>query len=258
MKSSGNTILITGGTGGIGLELARQLLAKGNTVIITGRTDEKIANAKKQLPGAHGYLCDVSRVSDIETLHEKVVRDHPTLNILINNAGIMRRVNFHKEEGSLEDFTAEIDTNFKAPVRMAKRFLPQLKKMPEAAIVNVSSGLAFVPLPISPIYCATKAAMHSFSLSLRIQLKNTRVRVFELAPPATGTDLLGHFDSSDMKGVPIMKVDELVSHAIRGIEEDRFEIRPGQSNQLKFMSRVAPNFILGQLGKTVDRMLAEK
>jgi uncharacterized oxidoreductase len=199
----------------------------------------------------------VSRISDIESLFTKVTHEFPALNVLINNAGVMRSINLHKEEGSLEDLTSEIDTNLKGPIRMVRKFLPQLKKMDSAAIVNLSSGLAFVPLPIAPIYCATKAAIHSFSLSLRAQLKNTKVKVFEIAPPATQTDLLGEFDSEDMSGASIMKVDDMVRASLKGLENDQFEIRPGQSNQLRFMSRLAPAFILAQMSKPVDRMLAK-
>ena len=119
----------------------------------------------------------------------------------------------------------------------------------------MTSGLAFTPLPISPVYCATKAGLHSFTLSLRVQLKNTRVKVFEVAPPATETELLGDMSKEDMKGVSIMKVDAMVAAAIKGLEADRFEIRPGQANQLKFMSRVAPEFILRQMSGPVERML---
>jgi uncharacterized oxidoreductase len=133
--------------------------------------------------------------------------------------------------------------------------LPHLKTKSEAAIMNVSSSLAFVPLPISPVYCATKAGLHSFTESLRVQLKSTKVKVFDLAPPATQTELLGDFNFEDMKGVSIMKVDDMVKAAVKGMQTDRFEIRPGQANQLKIMSRVAPGFILKQMSRSVDRML---
>ena len=121
--------------------------------------------------------------------------------------------------------------------------------------MNVSSGLAFVPLPISPVYCATKAGLHSFTESLRVQLKNTNVKVFDLAPPLTQTELLGGFDIDDMKGASLMKVEDMVTVAVKGMQTDRFEIRPGQANQLKMMSRVAPGFILKQMSRSVDRML---
>lgn len=257
MKLDGNTILITGGASGIGFELAKELEKRGNTVIITGRDQAKLRRAKEPLPRLHTIQSDVSRVEDIEALYKKVVADFPKLNMLINNAGVMKRINLHKEEGTLEDLTNEIDINLKGPVRMVRRFLTHLKKMPAAAIINISSGLAFVPLPISPVYCATKAALHSFSLSLRAQLKNTNVKVFEIAPPATQTDLLGAFAAEDMKGVPIMKVDELIRQSLAGLASDRLEIRPGQSNQLRLMNRLAPNFIQAQLSKSVDRMLVE-
>jgi uncharacterized oxidoreductase len=256
MKLDGNTVLITGGTSGIGLELAKELLKRGNAVLITGRDRERLERAKKQLPELHTIQSDASRIADIDSLFARVTREFPALNILVNNAGVMRTINLHSEDQSLEELTREIDTNFKGPVCMVKRFLPHLKKMASAAIVNVSSGLAFVPLPSAPIYCATKAAMNSFTRSLRVQLKKTAVKVFELAPPTTETGL---FDtkSPDLQGVTIMKVDELVRQFLKGFEKDHLEIRHGQANSLKFMNRVAPEFILTQLSKPVDRMLGE-
>lgn len=255
MKLKGNTILITGGTGGIGLEMAKQLLELGNEVIITGRDQGKLDTTKAQLPRVNIIQSDVDSPTAIKLLYEKVVHDFPELNILINNAGIMRKINLHDQPSDLEDITREIETNLNGPIRMVTQFLPHLKAKSDAAIINVSSGLAFVPLPISPIYCATKAALHSYTLSLRVQLKNTKVKVFELAPPATKTALLDHFDSEDMKGTSIMDVTKMVHCAVKGIEKDQFEIRPGQSNLLKIMSRLAPQFILNQLSKPVDKML---
>jgi uncharacterized oxidoreductase len=256
MKMSNNTILITGGGAGIGLELAKQLTKLGNRIVITGRDQVKLKKAKEQLPQIHTIVSDVSKPKEIDALFETVKKEFPEMNMLINNAGIMRTINVHDSEGSLEDVTREIETNLNGPIRMIKKFLPHLKTKSEAAIVNVSSGLAFVPFPIAPIYCATKAGLHSFTLSLRAQLKNSNVKVFELAPPATQTEILGDFNKEDMKGVPIMKVEDMVAAAVKGFMADQFEIRPGQSNQLKLMSRLAPEFILKQLSKPVDRMLS--
>src|SRR5712675_2390899 len=171
----------------------------------------------------------------------ELTKQFPELNILINNAGIMREINIHDKAGSLEDITREIEINLSGPIRMVKQFLPHLKTKSDAAIINVSSLLAFVPLPISPVYCATKAGLHSFTESLRVQLKHTKV--------------LGDFNSEDLKGVSIMKVEDMVKVAVKGMQTDRFEIRPGQANQLKMMSRVAPGFILKQMSRSVDRML---
>jgi uncharacterized oxidoreductase len=255
MNLEGNTILITGGTRGIGLQMAREFLKRNNAVIVTGRDPATLDRAKKELPGLHALQSDVSQVADIEALHAHVAAHFPNLNVLVNNAGEMRTINLHDDGPSLDDLTREIDINFKGPVRMTKRFLPDLKERPRAAIVNVSSGLAFVPLPINPIYCATKAAMHSFTLSLRAQLKGTKVEVFELAPPATATDLLGDPNSPDLKGVPVMKVEDMVRRFLEGMGKDELEICPGPARSLKLMSRLAPKFILAQLSKPVDRML---
>jgi uncharacterized oxidoreductase len=255
MKLTSNTILITGGASGIGYELTRQLTALGNTILITGRDQAKMDRAKAAFPNIHTFQSDVSDPEAIAALYEKVTKQFPELNILINNAGIMREINVHDIAGSLEDITREIEINLSGPIRMVKQFLPHLKTKSEAAIVNVSSGLAFVPLPISPVYCATKAGLHSYTESLRAQLKNTKVKVFELAPPVTQTELLGNFNFEDMKGVSIMKVEGMVKVAVKGMQSDRFEIRPGQANQLKMMSRLAPGFILKQMSRSVDRML---
>ncbi|WNR43259.1 SDR family oxidoreductase [Paenibacillus roseipurpureus] len=257
MKLDSNTVLITGGTSGIGFELAKQLLALGNQVIITGRDQARLDQAKQKLPALHTFQSDASDPQAISTLFDTVVKQFPQLNVLINNAGIMRKINIHDSETDLEDITREVQTNFNGPIRMVKQFLPHLKKQPAAAIMNVSSGLAFVPLPITPVYCATKAGLHSFTQSLRVQLKQTNIKVFELAPPLTATSLVDSFDPDDMKGVAAMKVADLVGQAIKGMQQDRFEIRPGQSNFLKLMSRVAPQFIFNLLSKPVDSMLKQ-
>ena len=169
----------------------------------------------------------------------------------------MRKINLHDAGNDLLNITREIEINLKGPVWMVKQFLPHLETKQTAAIVNISSGLAFVPLPISPIYSATKAAIHSFTQSLRIQLKNTNIRVFELAPPGTETPLFrGEFTADDLGGAKGMDVQILAKRAIDGLRKDVLEIRPGLSNVLKLMSRLAPQFILKQLGKSTDKMLA--
>jgi uncharacterized oxidoreductase len=175
MQLSKDTILITGGTSGIGFELVRQLSALGNTILITGRDQKKLDATKKAFPRITTYQSDVSDPAAIQALFTKTTSDFPDLNILINNAGIMRTINLHDTDNALEELTSEIEINLKGPIHMIQAFLPHLKRKPDAAIVNVSSGLAFVPLPTSPIYCATKAALHSYTLSLRVQLKNTAV-----------------------------------------------------------------------------------
>jgi uncharacterized oxidoreductase len=248
MKMQQRTILITGGTSGIGLELARQLLAGDNTVIVTGRDVEKIAATKRLLPGVHAFASDVSDPAGITALQARVVAQFPALDTLINNAGIMRNLNLNQVR-ALEDVTREIDINLSGPVRMAQQFLPHLKSRPGALIVNVSSGLAFIPMPISPIYCATKAAIHSFTQSLRVQLRATGITVIELAPPGVETPLFRGEFAEEMKGQKGMDVKVFVRKAIAGIEAGKLEIRPGLSNVLKIMSRIAPGFMLNQMSK---------
>jgi uncharacterized oxidoreductase len=248
MKLEKRTILITGGTSGIGLELAKQLLQRGNTVIVTGRDQARLDAAKRELPDLHIYISDVSDPAAIAALYENAVAQFPELDTLVNNAGVMCNINLSQNR-DLSDITREIDINLSGPVRMIQQFLPHLKVRKDALIVNVSSGLAFIPMPASPVYCATKAALHSFTQSLRVQLAGTNVSVVELAPPAVETKLLrGEFEA-ELKGQKAMHATALAKHAIAGIEAGKLEIRPGLSNMLKLMSRVAPQFMLTQLAK---------
>ena len=246
MQFSHRTVLITGGTSGIGLELARRLLERDNTVIVTGRNQEKLEAVKKSLPGIHVFKSDVSDPEAIAALHASVVSEFPRLDTLINNAGIMRNLKLNQAQ-SLDDITREIEINFSGPVRMIQTFLPHLRTRQSALIVNVSSGLAFVPFPAAPVYSATKAAMHSFTQSLRIQLNGTRVTVVELAPPGVETSLFRGEFAEEMRGEKGMDVTVLVSKAMAAMEAGKLEVRPGLSKLLKIMSRVAPEFMLKQM-----------
>ena len=248
MRLAKRTVLITGGSSGIGLELAKQLLERDNVVIITGRDQDKLDAATRALPRVHTFKSDVSDPEAIAALHDSVIARFPALDTLVNNAGIMRNLSLHQSR-DLNDVTREIEINLGGPIRMVQQFLPHLKTRSGALIVNVSSGLAFVPLPISPVYSATKAAIHSFTQSLRVQLAGTGVTAIELAPPGVETPLFRAEFEAEMKGQKGMDVRVLVKQAIAGIEGGKSEIRPGLSNVLKAMSRIAPGFMLGQLAK---------
>jgi uncharacterized oxidoreductase len=256
MNLSGNTILITGGSSGIGFQMAKEFLAAKNTVIIIGRNLDKLEQAKQKLGNVTIIQSDISNPDSVQELYKRVSKEFPDMNVLINNAGVMFTINLQKHDLTAAQLTREIDINVKGTVWMNNAFLPLLKKNKNTATVIVSSGLAFVPLPISPVYCATKAALHSYSLSMRAQLSNTDVKVFELAPPATETELLADFNEEDMKGISTMTVEAMVAAFLKAFSNDKYEITPGQSKQLRFMSRFFPSFILKQMSKTVNRMHA--
>jgi uncharacterized oxidoreductase len=190
MNVSGNIILITGGASGIGLALAERFLAKGNEVIVCGRREEKLREAKEKYPQIHTRVCDVGEEKEREDLFEWATSEFPNLNVLVNNAGIQRRINL-TESKDWRQTKSEIAINFEAPVHLSALFIPHLMKWEKAAIVNVTSGLSFAPLANVPVYSATKAAFHSFTLSLRHQLRETPIEVVEIIPPAVDTDLGG-------------------------------------------------------------------
>lgn len=246
MKLRGKTILITGGTSGIGLEMARQLLERGNTVAVTGRDPRKLELARRALPGLKVFESDVSDPIAITGLYTRVLAELPTLDVLVNNAGIMRNLDLNQPR-ELTDVTREIDVLLRGPIQMTQQFLPRLRARGEALIVNVSSGLAFIPFAISPVYSAAKAGLHAFSQCLRVQLEGTGVRVVELAPPGTETPLFRAEFAEEMKGRAGMDVKVLVENALAGIERGKTELRPGLANVLKTMSRVAPQFMFNQL-----------
>jgi len=244
------TILITGGASGIGLELARQLLARGNVVIITGRDAAKLQRAKQTLPEVHVLQSDVSDVHAIGELHRALLDRFPLLDTLINNAGVMRNLNLNLPH-ELSALTREIDINLNGPIRMVQQFLPHLKTRTGALIVNVSSALAFVPLPASPVYSATKAALHAYTRALRVQLSASSVTVVELMPPAVATPLVEEEFAQEMAGQKLMDAAVLAREAIVGIEAGKLELRPGMSNFLMIMNRLAPQFALQQMVKAV-------
>ena len=193
MTFTGQTILITGATSGIGLELAKALQALGNKIIIAGRREALLTQITATHPGMVGYRLDMADGADIARFASAIVSNHPDLNVVIHNAGIMIAEELSATPSDLAVSEATIATNLLGPIRLTHALLPHLAALPEAAIVTVSSGLAFVPLALAPTYSATKAAIHSWSQSLRHQLAETPIKVLEIAPPGVQTDLMpGH------------------------------------------------------------------
>ncbi|GJG88966.1 oxidoreductase [Gemmatimonadetes bacterium T265] len=250
MPLTNRTVLITGGASGIGLALATLLVPRRNTVLVTGRDGERLAAAERALPGVRGFQSDASDPEAIRALRERVLAEFPALDVLVNNAGVMRNIDFGRAAGP-DDVTREIEINLSGPVRMVEQFLPHLKGRGEALIVNVSSGLAFVPFPLAPVYSATKAGIHAFTQVLRVQLAGTGVTVVELAPPGVETPLFRGEFTEAVKGQKAMDPAVLAARAVAGIEAGRLEIRPGLSNVVKLLSRAAPGFALRQLTRTV-------
>jgi len=201
MRLTGNTILITGGGSGIGRGLAESLLKLGNKVIISGRRQKALDETTGANPGMQSLMLDVAEEGSIRSFAADVVEKFPSLTVLINNAGIMRPENLLEQPEDLADAEAIVATNLLGPIRLTAALLPHLKQQPGAAIVNVSSGLAFVPLAITPTYCATKAAIHSYTQSLRWQLRETGVEVLEIIPPYVQTELMN--GAEDPRAMPL-------------------------------------------------------
>lgn len=201
MKLTGNTILITGGGSGIGRALAESFHKLGNQVIIAGRRQQALEETTKANPGMKWVTLDIEDPASIRAVAGQMTMDYPTLNVLINNAGIMRVENLRAQQDDLADAEATVRTNLLGPIRLTAALLRLLQKQAHSAIVNVSSGLAFLPLAMTPTYCATKAALHSYTESLRYQLKETTTEVVELIPPYVATDLLN--GASDPRAMPL-------------------------------------------------------
>lgn len=234
MKLNGNTILITGGASGIGFAFAERFLKLGNKVIVCGRNREKLQKAKDQYPELIVSDCDVTKESERIEMFDWIMSEHPDVNVLVNNAGIQQRYNIltsnAKEEWSY--YKKEIDSNIEAPFHFAMLFAPYFASKDYAAILNVSSGLAFTPMAIAPIYSATKAAVHSFTMSIRHQLENTAIEVIEIAPPAVNTDLGGAGLHSFAT-----PVDEFANAIFKGLEEGKTEIGYARAEKAMRMNR---------------------
>jgi uncharacterized oxidoreductase len=241
MKISGNTILITGGATGIGLSLAEAFVELGNDIIVCGRRECKLQEAKKILPQIHAIRCDISKEEERKSLFDWTKSNFENINILINNAGIQRRIDLKKGTMELFDAEDEIEINLRACVNLSAYFIPLFTKRKEAAIVNVSSGLGFIPLAILPIYSATKAAIHSFTISLRHQLRDTSIKVFELIPPIVDTELdRGDRERRGQKDRGIQP-KEIAVATIDGLINDKYEITIGMSEVLRKSARDNPH-----------------
>jgi len=245
MRLTGRTILITGGSAGIGLAFALKFLELGNEVIVTGRRKAVLDAVKAQHPKLHTIQSDSADPAQIAALAARVKNDFPRLDVLMNNAGVGVAKNLKASADDLASLMTEVEINVGGVIRTTSALIDILTAN-HGTVINVSSALAFVPVPAMPIYSATKAAVHSYTQSLQFQLEDAGVEVIDLMPPAVQTDMTSEFDQA---GIGTITTDELVRQTIAALRAGKREIRPGQSNLLAFMRRLAPNFINRQLWK---------
>jgi uncharacterized oxidoreductase len=236
MNISNKRILITGGGSGIGFEIARQLSAKGNQVLITGRTETKLQQAAAKLKGVHYFAADINDGSSVSKLKTFLIQKFNGLDILINNAGHAAVYRLTDGAGAAGKAAEEIKTNYISVIRVTDELMPLLQKSPEAAIVNVSSIAALVPNSVIPTYSASKAALHSYTQSLRYALsKTTGIKVFELMPPLVDTDFSVEIGGSN--GIPPAEVADSL---IEALEKDVYEIHTGKTAYIYETSRSSP------------------
>lgn len=239
MNLKNNTVLVTGGSSGIGLELSIALIKKGNKVIICGKSSEKLLAAKRQEPNLITYQCDLSNSNDCSSFTTTIIENHPDLNILINNAATVNKIDFINNADAIELAENEYQTNLLAPIRLIKKLYKLISNNEASAIINITTGLIYAPRVIYPFYNSSKSALHSFTQTLRLGLKNEKTEVFEVMFPAVNTPW--------HKGNPpkiAISAKEAVRQMIKGLEQGKPEIRVGGAKILYLMSRIAPGFAL--------------
>lgn len=230
MNTSNNTVLITGGTSGIGLALAQKFLSEDNRVIVTGRDQEKLSRVQAELPKIIAHKADMSRLEDVEQLS----RQFADVNVLINNAAVQYNYNFSDPTIPADVIIGELQTNLVGPLLLIKLMLPNLLKKQTAAIVNISSGLGIVPKQSAPVYCASKAGLHLFTKSLRWQLEDSCIKVFEVIPPLVDTAM------TQGRGKGKISPETLVKEFWNGFQNDTYEIAIGKTKLLVFIHRCLP------------------
>jgi uncharacterized oxidoreductase len=233
VQLTGNTIIITGGGSGIGRGLAEKFHSGDNKVIITGRNQARLDAVAKANPGMIAMALDISDGAAIQAFAKRVVAEHPTVNVVINNAGMMVAEPYTADPVDIAIGDATVMTNLLGTIRLSAALLPHLQKQPQAILMTVSSGLAFVPLAMTPTYSATKAAVHSWSMAVRHQLQNSNVQVIELAPPYVQTELMGASQAVDPNAMPLAEfIDEVMT--ILGQNPDVTEVIVERCKPLRY------------------------
>lgn len=254
MQLKNRTILVTGGTSGIGFAFAKRFLDMGNTVIITGRSEPRIRAAMEKAPGLVGMTVDVSDFESVQTFSEELALRYPQLDLVFNNAGMLHEFDLFDESVTYAQIAAEIRTNLNGIVYMTKALLPLLAERREAMIVNVSSLLANISVANAPTYSATKAGVHMFSDALREQIraKGKNIHVLELCPPIiTETDLTDTYDEGFLNKRIALPLPKLVEAGVRGIEKNKLRVNAGFTKPMRFFMKFAPDFITHTWAKTI-------
>ncbi|TGM53611.1 SDR family oxidoreductase [Leptospira adleri] len=236
MKLSGNTILITGATSGIGLELAMRFASLGNTVLALGRNKESLSKLSS-VPGIETIRCDLTKPADFDKLISLIKKKYSSLNVLINNAGIQFNPDFLRDPDQSANIEKEIQTNLTIPIRLISLLIPILKVHSDSAIVNVTSGLALVPKKSAPSYCGTKAGLHLFTEALRYQLDGSNIRVIEMLPPQVDTPMTAG------RGKNKLTTEKLADQFFSALEKDKVYIGIGVVRYLRFLLRLFPSLI---------------
>lgn len=236
MITTGNTILITGGSSGIGLALAKRFLELNNKVIITGRDKEKLQKIKSAFPGIEIFAGDLTDKYSLVDLVQFIEQQHTDLNILINNAAIQYNYQYTNEPNLINKIDYEISVNLNAPIKLTALLLPLLLKNKNSAVINVSSGLFIAPKKSASVYCATKSAIHSFTKTLRYQLEDTEIKVFEIIPALIDTPM------TEGRGKSKITPEQLMEEFIRDFKNDKVESYIGKTKLLKMIHRVSPKF----------------
>lgn len=241
MKLHNNKVLVTGGTSGIGYALSQHLLAEGHKVVVVARDMIKLEQLQERHDSVTSYCCDLTSRVQVEELADKLITHHPDLSVIINNAGLQFTPTLLDEDFSYDAIEPEMTVNFLTPVWLTALLLPRLLELPEAAVVNISSGLALAPKTNSAIYCASKAALHSFSQSLRYQLEETNVHIYEVILPLVDTPM------TQGRGSGKLTPKKTAADIINGIKARLPEIYIGKARLLPWLMRLSPSLVKGIL-----------
>ncbi|GGF73967.1 SDR family oxidoreductase [Wenyingzhuangia marina] len=234
MITTGNTVLITGGSSGIGWALAKRFLELNNKVIITGRDKNKLKEINHNFPQIITFTGDLTNKKNLDELVLFIEQQHTNLNILINNAGVQYNYNFTDEPNLTYKIDYEVSTNITAPIKLTGLLLPILLKNKNSAIINVSSGLFIAPKKSASVYCASKSAIHSFSKTLRYQLAETNTKVFEIIPALIDTPM------TEGRGKSKISPEQLTTEFFRNFKKNKFESYIGKTKLLKYINRLSP------------------